>query len=105
MERTTQLVAVPNNQTSRLQRRKQQLMRVKRNRVGPAAGNETILHLSAEDEQRSVCAVNVEPQALARTQIGYVIDRIDRAGVHGTSRRNYTERSRAGPAVFFNGLL
>src|SRR5260370_28682346 len=80
-------------------------MRVKRNRVGPATGKETIFHLTAQDEQRSVCAVNVEPQALSRKQIGYVIDWINRAGVHRTSRRNYTERRRARSPIFSNSPL
>ena len=53
-------------------------MRVKRNRVGAAAARETILHLIGEDEQRSICAINVEPQTLARTQIGNFTDWIDR---------------------------
>jgi hypothetical protein len=61
--------------------------------------------LIAEDEQPSIGAVNVAPQILSPAQIGYVIDRIDSASIHRTSRRNHAERSRAGPAVFFNGPL
>src|ERR1017187_10455421 len=99
------LLTVPYDQTSRLQRREQQLMRVERNRIGPAAGRGTILHSIAEDEQRAVCADHVQPQALSPTHIAYLVDRIDRPAVHGAGRRNYAERSRPRPAVFRDSPL
>src|ERR1700730_8104831 len=99
MERISQLVTIPNDKTACLQRCEQQLVGVQGNRVGPAATKEAILHLITEDKQCPICAATVEPQALTRAQTGDVIDRVNYAGVHGASRRHYTERSRSRAAI------
>src|SRR5271157_4362322 len=103
-EGAAQRLAVTNQHAPGFEGGEEQLVRVEGHGIGAGAGQQLRLDSVAQDIQRAVSAIHVEPQAFAAAEIGQRIEGIDGSGVHGSGGGHHAEGRSAGGAILLYGV-
>ena len=98
-ERVAQVFGAAHQRAAGVDRDAQPLVRVEGQRVGALHAAVAGGQRRVEHPEGAVGPVDVEPQPLGGGDLGERVERIDRAGVHGSRRAHQQRRRRAGGAV------
>src|SRR5690349_4424469 len=90
-ERTRSRNRVAKQQTTRIDRNEQPLVRIERNRIGAFEPREQIGLALVQYSGRAVRAVNVKPQIKLPRDLGYLIQRINRSRIRRPRTRHVTK--------------
>ena len=98
-ERLAQVVGAAHQRAAGVDRDAEPLVRVERQRVGALHAPVARGQRRVEHAEGAIGAIDVEPEPLGGGDFGERVERVDRAGVHGSRRAHEQSRRRAGRAV------
>src|SRR5258708_1971566 len=93
-KRLTQEFPLAHNGTTTLDRRRQPLMRIQRHRIGTIETCVEMRDMRVENAERAIRTIDMQPETLLGTEVGQLIERVNRTGIDSPCTGHHTKRSK-----------